>query len=320
MMALTPELDTLYRFAEDIQSAVLEDRFDDLVGILESKELRAGIMNSADFELLALRSLTALAWRKPGAAADLLDGMRVGLRHDELERARRECERVLAIADSWGILADVYPPPASLMRFLQLRPVVDGADAEELGAALRDDIQADPKAHVAFVQAILAHDRKLAVFFSGLGDSILFVAHEIYSAESLDPEQRKALDDALEAIEREVPRSVATPAIRGGLGVAGALSLAGIASLGFLALIGIVGTGLGVQARRERSQYQDVARLHLARAAGAFGIGRASMVSWMQSRSRSFKHAAKFAIPADSDDVLLILPGIGRAVRMQGQE
>lgn len=312
-------MDALYRLAEDIQSAVLEDRFDDVVSALESPELRAGVLESTDFELLALRGLTALAWGKPGVARDLLDGLRVGLRQDELGRARRECERVLAIADSWIMLTEVYPAPASLRRYLQLRPVVDGTDAEDLGAELRADIQSNPKEHVAFVQAILAHDRKLAVFFSGLGDSILFVANEIYSAESLDPEQRQALDDALEAIEREVPRSVARPAIWGGLGVAGALTLAGVASVGFLALLGIAGTGLGIQARRERSQYQDVARPHLARAAGAFGIGRASMVSWMQSRSRSFKHASKFAIPADADDVLLILPGIGRAVRAQGK-
>ena len=314
-MSATTEGDALYGLAADIQSAVLEERFDDIVVALESKQMRAGVAVSADYELLALRSLTALAWRKPGAARELLDGLRPDVGQEELARARRECERVLAIADSWAALAAVCPPPASLMGFLQLRPVVDGADAEELGAVLRDDIGADPGSHVEFVQAILAHDRKLAAFFSGLGDSLLFVAHEIYSADSLDSEQRAALDAALEAIERDVPRSLTTPAIWGGVGVAAALSLAGVAGVGFLALIGIVGVGLGVQARRERAQYEEVARLHLAKVAGTFGIGRASLVSWMQSRSRNFKHAAKFAIPADADDVLLILPGIGRAVR-----
>jgi len=323
---MSPRADTeqLHQLAADIQSAVLDDRCDDLVEALASKQLRDGAFdsagNSADYELLALRGLTALSWHKPGAARDLLDGLRVGLHHEELERARRECERVLAVADSWQSLTEVYPAPDALRRFLQVRPVVDGVDAEDLGAALREDIRTDPKAHVGFVQAILAHDRKLAVFFSGLGDSILFVADEIYSADSLDLEQRDAIDAALEAIEREVPKSLATPAIWGGLGVAGALSLAGIAGVGFLALVGIVGAGLGVQARRERAQYHDVARLHLARAAGAFGIGRASLVSWMQSRSRNFKHAAKFAIPADADDVLLILPGIGRAVRTHAHD
>lgn len=302
----------LYRLAEDIQAAVLDERFDDVVAALESDEMRRGTLDSAAYELLALRALTALAWREPHHARRLYDELSDGLQHGELESAAEECVKALLVADAWARLVDIPPP---LKRFVQLRPVVDGRDADRLGSELHDDLARDIEPYIAFIEQVIRTDERLAVFLSGIGDSTFFVAEDSYSTDVLDDEQRAAIDAALEAIERDVSGSVAKPALWGGAGVAGALVIAGLGGAALVALLAIGGTGLGVQVGRERSQYRDVARAHLARAAGIYGIGRAALVSWIQARRGRYKAAAKFVVPADADDVLLILQGIGRAVR-----